>query len=118
MFKNNKTVEASSTKVASVIAESVVIEGTIKADVNMEINGKINGEIISNAMVIIGEKAVIEANISCDEIIIAGSVKGNVSANTRIIIKSKGNLSGETKTKSFVIDDGGTFLGTSNMEMK
>lgn len=117
MFKNNKNVEVSSTTVVeSVIAESVVIEGTIKSDVSMEINGKINGEIISNSMVIIGEKAVINANITCTEIIIAGSVNGNVLANTRITIKPKGYLNGETKTKSFVIDDGGTFLGTSNMD--
>lgn len=113
---NNKSFEASLTA-ASVIAESFQIEGIIKTDVSIEINGKVEGEIISNSAILVGEKAVINANISCSEIIISGTVNGNVTAKKRIVIRSKGKLIGEAKTKSFVIDDGGTFLGTSDMSM-
>lgn len=115
MIKNNKSFESST--VASVIAESFQIEGIIKTDVSIEINGKVDGEIISNSTILVGEKAVINANISCAEIIIAGTINGNVTAKKRIMIKSKGKLIGEVKTKLFVIDDGGTFLGTSDMNV-
>lgn len=115
--KNNKSFESSSLSAASVIAESFQIEGIIKTDVSIEINGKVEGEIISNSAILVGEKAAINANISCSEIVIAGTVNGNVTAKKRVIIKSKGKLIGEVKTKSFVIDDGGTFFGTSDMNM-
>ncbi len=114
---NNKSFASSSVTAASVIAESFQIEGTIKTDVSIEINGKVEGEIISNSAILVGEKAIINANISCSEIVIAGTVNGNVTAKKRIVIKAKGKLIGEVKTKSFVIDDGGTFFGTSDMNM-
>ncbi len=113
MFKNNKKVDP--TVVETVIGENVVIEGKINSQTSIRIDGKVIGEVFCAGNITIGEKGIVEADISSHELLIAGSVDGNVKASERLEIKSTGTLTGEIKTKTFIIDEGGTFLGKSNM---
>ena len=116
MFKNNKKVDPN--LVETVVGPGVVIEGVIKTQTSVRIDGTVKGEIESEGNIIVGEKGLVEANVKASGLEIAGIVNGNVVATERIAIKQKGKLMGETRTKSFIIDEGGTFLGRSNMEVE
>ena len=59
----------------------------------------------------IGAKGKVEAGVQAKEVIIAGSVKGNVDAAERITLRAGANLVGDVKTAGIVIEDGAYFKG-------
>ena len=113
MFKSKNTDEKS---VDTVIGETVFIEGKLKSNNGLQIEGKITGEVECNSSVIVGTKGIVNASITAKILTISGIVNGNVTATEKLIIKPKGKLTGEAKTKSFIVDEGGKFLGKSSMD--
>ncbi len=68
--------------------------------------------------VTVGEKGIVKSNISARDVIIAGSVHGNINTKGKLAITSTGSLHGNTTAVSFIIDEGGVFQGTSKMDSK
>ncbi|HPF07438.1 MAG TPA: polymer-forming cytoskeletal protein, partial [Spirochaetota bacterium] len=82
---------------------------------SLQINGKFEGEISSGSYLVIGEEAVVNANIKADTVIIKGTVHGNVEAITRLEIHTNGKLYGNIRTKKLMISDGVVFEGKCEM---
>jgi cytoskeletal protein CcmA (bactofilin family) len=61
---------------------------------------------------------VVKSNIIARNIIIAGSVYGNIMTKGVLKITATGKLYGNTTAASLMIDEGGIFQGTSKMELK
>jgi len=61
--------------------------------------------------VLVGEGAEVDANISAAAIVIAGVVRGNLSAATRVEILPSGVLTGTLRTGSFAAADGASVKG-------
>jgi len=74
-------------------------------------NGEISGQLELDQRLTIGAKGKVEANIVAKEVIIGGSVKGNVNAQERITLRAGANLVGDVKTAGIVIEDGAYFKG-------
>jgi cytoskeletal protein CcmA (bactofilin family) len=53
----------------------------------------------------------VDANITADAIVVAGLVRGNLSADTRVEILSGGSLTGSVKSGSFAAADGASVKG-------
>lgn len=113
MFKKEKKIDP--TVVDTVIGETVVIEGTIKTKTSIQIDGKLTGELHSDGNVTVGATGELNANVKARELVVEGTINGNVTAEEKLVIKSSGKVVGETKTNAFVVDEGGVFLGKSNM---
>ena len=79
------------------------------------IDGKFSGEIYSSGTLIVGESALIRSQINVGDAIINGEIHGEVSAEHRIEIKSRGKLFGNVQTPELVIEEGAIFRGDSNM---
>jgi len=87
----------------------MVFEGTVR------INGIFSGEVFSNDMLIVGDTAVVNAEVDVDSIIISGEVNGNVTGRSRIEIKRPGVVRGNLCTPSLVIEEGVIFEGSCKM---
>ena len=85
-------------------------EGTVRID------GRFKGEVFSEGVLVIGEGAVVEAEIDIGEVIIQGTVVGNVKAKRSIEIHGPGRVKGYLHTPSLQIDKGVIFEGRSFME--
>lgn len=79
--------------------------------VNLRINGSFQGKLNTKGRLTIGEKAVVKANISGDEIIVAGKVDGNITAEIRLKLTATAHLSGEIKTPLLVVEEGAILNG-------
>jgi cytoskeletal protein CcmA (bactofilin family) len=88
----------------------MIFEGLARLDGNFE------GEIFSDDALIIGEAAVIKAEIKVGTLIVDGEVRGNVSAASKIEIHSTGRLYGNITTPTLVIHENGLFDGSCKME--
>jgi cytoskeletal protein CcmA (bactofilin family) len=73
------------------------------------------GEINSSGFLVIGEGAIVKANIKADTVIISGTVQGNVEARERLEIHENGKLYGNIRTAKLKIADGVVFEGKCEM---
>jgi cytoskeletal protein CcmA (bactofilin family) len=100
----------------TIIGEGSSFEGNIKSDAGLRVEGQIKGDIECQGDVTIGEKGLVHSNITARNIIIAGTVHGNVHATNKLSINAKGKLYGDIVTHTLCIEEGSIFEGTSKME--
>ena len=91
-------------------------EGTFSFTGAVRVDGKISGEIFSNGTLIVGESAVIKAQIHIAEMIISGEVHGDICAEKKIEITVPGKLFGNIKTPKLVLEEGVVFEGNCKMK--
>jgi cytoskeletal protein CcmA (bactofilin family) len=79
------------------------------------IEGNVQGEITAQDNLMIGESAVVDAQLSVDSIVIIGKVTGDIIARGRIEIRAPGKVCGNITTPSLVIHEGVVFEGQCSM---
>jgi cytoskeletal protein CcmA (bactofilin family) len=91
------------------------VEGKLRFEGSVRIDGQVDGEIEAQESVIVGETAVINAQISAATIIVKGKVNGDVIARKRVELQAPGRLMGNIATPSLVIHEGVVFEGHCSM---
>ncbi len=91
------------------------VEGKLTFEGSVKIDGTVEGEIGAQDAVIIGEGAVINAQIHAETIIIKGKVTGDIVARKRVELRAPGRLAGNITTPSLVIHEGVVFEGHCSM---
>ena len=114
MFTSRKKAETTN---AGIIGNNSRIEGVLSASDPARIDGTLRGEIFSESSVIVGEHGVVKGDIHAVEILVAGTVYGNLKAENRIELTETGCVLGDLITKRLVIDEGASFKGNCTMEV-
>ncbi len=86
-----------------------------KDTVDLKINGDFNGSLVTKGTLSVGPNAKIEANIVGDSIILAGQIKGDITANTMLVLMETATLRGNISTPKLNIVEGATFHGKCQM---
>ena len=95
------------------------IEGTIEFQGTIRMDGRVKGRILSNGgTLIVGEKAVIHADIRVDSIIVMGEINGTIDAQKRVEVYPPGRVNGDIEAKVISIEPGGVFTGNCSMKKK
>ncbi|MDX6765182.1 MAG: polymer-forming cytoskeletal protein [Candidatus Methylacidiphilales bacterium] len=101
------------------ISEDVEFKGTLCFSSSMEINGRFEGEIIADGPLIIGESAVVKADIQAQStVVIRGKMQGNIDAKDKVEVAAKAQLYGDVVSPRFSLSDGATFVGNSRTTEK
>ena len=99
------------------IGPSVQIKGEINGSEDLEIHGSVEGTVtLDERRLTIGPTAKVSADLTAREIVIYGSVKGNLKAKDRIEIKKDGSVVGDLSTARIMIEDGAYFKGSIEIE--
>jgi cytoskeletal protein CcmA (bactofilin family) len=117
MFKGKKK-QMNPNITDTLVGEGSHFEGRIKSEASLRIEGMVTGDMECTGDVTVGEHGVVKSNIIARNIIIAGSVHGNIMTKGVLKITATGKLHGNTTSASLMIDEGGIFQGTSKMEIK
>lgn len=80
------------------------------------IGGTVEGEVISEGVLIIEQHAVLKAKITAEEVVVHGTVDGQVQASVRIELCKTSRFSGEIMTPAMAIQEGAIFSGRSIMD--
>jgi cytoskeletal protein CcmA (bactofilin family) len=99
----------------TVFAKDTEFYGDLNFSKSLQINGYFEGEIISDGFLVVGEEATVKANIKAKTLIIKGTIYGNVEADERLEIHTKGKLYGNIRTAKLKIADGVVFEGNCEM---
>lgn len=95
------------------IGKSVVIKGQIFSREDLYLDGEIEGTVeVPENRLTIGPHGKLHAGIKAREVVVLGTVNGNVEASERIDIRKESKLVGDIKTGRIMIEDGAYFKGT------
>ena len=95
------------------LGKNVTIKGQIFAREDLTIDGEVEGTVeCQEHRLTIGPNARVQAGLKAREIVIHGSIQGNVDATDKIDIKKEAKLVGDIKTSRIVIEDGAYFKGS------
>ena len=94
------------------IGRSVVIKGEVSGAESLYVDGRIEGTVnLADSRVTIGRSGVIVANIIAKEVVIMGTVTGNIHCTDRLDIRSEGSLTGDVVTPRICVEDGAVLKG-------
>ena len=99
----------------SVVSKGTRIEADIRGPENLLIDGYVKGSIVLEGDIIIGPTGVAEAELKANNVIIQGTVRGNVTARQHLEILSSGNMTGDISARSIDLREGSSFEGRSRM---
>ena len=98
------------------MGEGTNFKGILGFNGTFRIDSEFEGEIVTSDTLIIGETAVISAEITVGTIYVSGKVIGNITAKSRVEINSTGEVYGNIKTPVLVIDEEVIFEGNCSMK--
>ena len=96
----------------AVIGPSMNIRGEIRTREELFVDGEVEGVLESQSLLTVGPNGKVKANIKAREVVVFGSVRGNVEAAEKIAIRDHGRVIGDIKTCGISIDDGAYFKGS------
>ncbi len=113
----NELPETKSTHIGfdTVLSAQTTLEGTLKSEGNIRLDGSFSGKLDITGNVLVGETAIIHADIEARNISIAGKVHGNVIGN-KVQLLQTGHIWGDIKATSLTTEDGAFIEGNIAMQ--
>jgi cytoskeletal protein CcmA (bactofilin family) len=99
----------------NVLSSDVEVKGNLKFSGELMFEGKLEGEIQTDGVLNLGDSAVINGNITAQNIVVRGKVNGNITAREKIEIKTKTELFGDIRAAKLVVEEGVTFVGKTEV---
>ncbi len=112
---NKKEATAARGEIKAFLGEGTDFKGILTFEGTVRVDGKLEGEVYTKDTLIVGESAVVAAEINVHTIVISGIVRGNINATGKIEVHRPGKLFGNVKTPSLYIEEGVIFEGNCAM---
>lgn len=87
------------------------IVGEVTSDEELYLDGDLDGKLNLRNRLTIGPNSKVNANIKATEIVVFGTIKGNVESDSRVSLRTGASIVGDIKTAGIVIEDGAYFKG-------
>ncbi len=121
MFKRNtKTQPPASVqtveRITSVLGAGIIWQGSLVGSGGVRVEGTFDGQIALKGLLVVGETGKVTCeNVRAANVIVAGAVKGNITAQ-KVEIRSSGRVWGNIITAAFATEEGAFLRGQIRME--
>lgn len=96
----------------AVLGKSVIVKGQIYSREDLTIDGEVEGTVeLQEHRLTVGPNGRVTASIKAREMVVLGTIHGNVEITDKIDIRKDAKLVGDIKTARVVIEDGAYFKG-------
>ena len=114
---NETTVKGPSTTPTSqhqtVLGQTVVLKGELSASEDLLIEGQFEGTIsLEDHCLTVGGDGQVKAEVRARQVVILGSVSGNVVAREKVAIRRSGHVVGDLLAGAVAIEEGAYFKGS------
>jgi cytoskeletal protein CcmA (bactofilin family) len=104
--------EEMTTRAGAVIGKTVVLTGQVTGREDLVVDGRVEGDIdLPENRLTIGYGGHVDGSVHSREVVIYGSVHGNIEATERVEIKKNAKVVGDLRTARPVIEDEAYFKG-------
>ncbi|MES2375943.1 MAG: polymer-forming cytoskeletal protein [Bacteroidota bacterium] len=101
--------------ISTLISEGSAIAGNLKAPAVARIDGQVTGDVHIDEGLILGENGLIIGNINTKEMVVYGTVNGNITTQS-LEIKGTGKITGDIETATLLVEAGGVYNGHLAMQ--
>jgi len=109
--------EKGSDRISTFIGADASIDGNIEFKGTIRVDGTVKGKISSNSgTVVVGEKAVVNAEVFVNVAVIMGELNGTIDAKERVEVYPPGRVGGDIHAPVISIEPGGIFNGNCVMQ--
>ena len=95
----------------TILGPDASFKGEMSFEKGLRLQGKFEGKINTPGRLHIAREAKMSADVECGGIIVEGDVRGNLTSNERIELKSTARYEGDLKAAKLTVDEGAQFNG-------
>jgi cytoskeletal protein CcmA (bactofilin family) len=96
----------------AVLGKSVIVKGQIFSREDLTIDGEVEGTVeLQEHRLTIGPNGKVRASVKARELVVLGTIHGDVEITDKIDIRKEAKLVGDIRTARIVIEDGAYFKG-------
>lgn len=100
----------------ALLGQGARFEGKLTFEGRVRIDGEVEGEIVTEGVLILGETALVRANLEVGTLIVrGGALWGDVRASRLVEIYAPARVHGNIKAPQLFLDKGVTFEGNCTM---
>ena len=97
---------------SAALGKSVIVKGQIISREDLTIDGEVEGTVeLQEHRLTVGPNGKVKASVKAREIVVLGTVHGDVEVSDKIDIRRDAKLVGDIRTARIVIEDGAYFKG-------
>jgi cytoskeletal protein CcmA (bactofilin family) len=99
------------------IGSSIVIKGEVSGNEALFVDGTVEGTIsIPGYRVTVGRNSTVKADITARDVVVMGTVQGNIHCADLLDIRAESYLQGQVVTNRIRIDDGAVLRGSVEIQ--
>jgi cytoskeletal protein CcmA (bactofilin family) len=98
-----------------VVAEHDHVEGTLRSSQGVLVLGSFAGRIESETWIRMGERSTVKADVTAEEVVVAGQYEGKLVARGRLEIAATGHIQGDIEAPRLMLHEGGFIDGALYM---
>lgn len=99
----------------SLLGKGIEIKGTVRSKGSLRIEGSAEGNVECEGDVTVGETAVLNADVTAQNVTIGGALSGTVTCSGRLELLPTARVKGDIKVGTLVVSEGAIFSGTTQM---
>lgn len=97
----------------AILGKSVILKGQVYGREDVTIDGEVEGTVeLQEHRLTVGPTGKVVATIKAREIVVLGTVQGNIETREKIEIRKDAKVVGDIRTARIVIEDGAFFKGS------
>ncbi|MDB4905505.1 MAG: bactofilin [Gemmatimonadetes bacterium] len=111
LFQRSSSATVPPASAYSVFDARLTVHGDVTTEGTLRVDGQLQGTIHQADTVIIGVGATVVGDVNAREVIVGGTVHGNISATERVELQSSGVVAGDIDSAAILVQEGGAVQG-------
>ncbi|HHL40457.1 MAG TPA: polymer-forming cytoskeletal protein [Deltaproteobacteria bacterium] len=103
------------TGIIGFIGKGMSVEGTLSFEGTARVDGNVKGQIRADGTLIVGDGALIEAQVKVETAVVTGEIRGTLQATKRVELQRPGKVIGDIVAPTLIIGEGVIFEGNCTM---
>jgi len=101
----------------TIMGRSVILRGDLSGGEDLLVEGQLEGTInLEDHCLTVGQNGRVTAEIHARQVVILGSVQGNITAGEKIEIRKSGHVVGDLVSAGIAIEEGAYFKGSIDIQ--
>lgn len=106
MARGGKDNREQSGSIISIVGPGTKVSGDVVAEGSIRVEGEIEGTVYAGKAVVVGKEGTVNGDISTNDAVISGQVKGTITAASRLEIHGTATVEGVVRTRRLQLEEG------------
>ncbi len=104
-----------SSQLINILSDGTKVKGDIISNGDIRIDGEMVGNLATKGKLVVGNNGKIQGEVQASNIEVSGLIKGKVTANELLNMKSSARIEGDIIAGKLAVEPGAVFTGTCSM---